>query len=184
MASPLEYLKEERLKARLNRRDPEAFLEAHAWLAPKLYRHALLRLREKEAAEDVVQTAFLNAWEYLGDPEIKLTYVKAFFYRIVNNLIVDAIRGAVRERRAEEPVETLPVLTDSASRAVEEQFDLEQVLDELGAVKPFERDILMWRYLDGLSIKEISFLTEKTPNHIAVLIHRTLKALREKRTSA
>lgn len=183
MASLLEYLKEERLKARLNRRDPEAFLEAHEWLAPKLYRHALLRLREKEAAEDVVQTAFLKAWEYLGDPETNLSYVKAFFYRIVNNLIVDTVRGMIRERRAEEPVEEVLVSTDSAARALEQKFDLEHILEELGEFKPLERDILVWRYLDGLSIKEISFLTEKSPNHISVILHRTLKALRDKRTA-
>lgn len=182
MASLLEYLKEQRLKARLNRRDPAAFLEAHEWLAPKLYRHAVLRLREKEAAEDVVQTAFLKAWEYLREPEVQLSYVKAFFYRLVNNLIVDAVRRTPRVLHVDVSGSEEPAVASEAE-ALAIRFDVERLLNDLGTIHPFERDILIWRYLDGLSIQEISFLTEKTPNHISVIIHRTLKALREKRTS-
>ena len=67
------------------------FLAAYDQHADALFRHVLLRARDKEAATDIVQETFSRAWLYLSQGK-KIEYMRAFLYRVANNLIVDGSR--------------------------------------------------------------------------------------------
>jgi DNA-directed RNA polymerase specialized sigma24 family protein len=52
------------------------------------------------------------------------------------------------------------------------------VLGSLEKLNQETREILLWRYVDGLDIGEIAEITEKTKNAVYVAIHRGLKELK------
>jgi len=106
--------------------------------------------------------------------------LKAFLYRIANNLIIDYYRTKERQ----------PILIDEvmernlgSKSEIAEKLDIklefEAVLKSLEKLNPEVKEVLIWRYIDGLSIGEIAEISEKTKNAIYVAIHRGLKELKK-----
>lgn len=175
-----ELFKEARWLNKINKRDKEAFSRCYDFYAPRIYRHAFYRLGSQELAEDVVSDVFIKTWEFLTDPNNKILNLKAFLYRIANNLIIDRYRAGGREL----------ILTDEASetqftdegRSVEKldaNLEFEAVFKSLEKLNPEAREILIWRYVDQLNIGEIAELSGKTKNAVYVAIHRALKEMQK-----
>ncbi len=161
---------------KLNRRDKEAFGQCYDFYAPRLYRHAFYRLSSKELAEDIVSDVFIKTWEFLTDPTQKIENLRAFLYRVANNLIVDYYRGKGRQ----------PILIDEEMEAklgdhgrgaekLNKDAEVKEILKSLEKLPEETRELLIWRYIDGLKIGEIAALTGKTRNAVYVAIHRALK---------
>src|SRR5437763_398183 len=67
------------------------FLAAFDEHSDALFRHCFVRVRDREAAKDIVQETFTKTWDYLAKGK-KVDHLRAFLYRVANNLIVDASR--------------------------------------------------------------------------------------------
>jgi len=177
--SMLEALQEAAWLKKFNRRDEAAFGRYYEIYAPKLYRHAFYRLSSKELAEDVVSDVFIKTWQFLSEPDKKITNIKAFLYRLANNLIIDIYRTRGRQPF---PIDDIfeAQLSDSgaATNGTINKLDFEIVLKNLLKISSEARELLLWRYVDELSIKEISKITGKNRNAIYVAIHRGLKELK------
>lgn len=175
-----EFFKEARWLRKLNKRDETAFGQCYDFYAPKLYRHAFYRLGSKELAEDIVSEVFVKTWEFLIEPSKRIDNLKAFLYRVANNLIIDYYRAKGRQ----------PILIDEAMEArlgdggrgeekLGSKLELESVLKNLEKLSQETQELLIWRYVDQLNIGEICKLTGKTSNAIYVAIHRGLKELKK-----
>ncbi|HSR49283.1 MAG TPA: sigma-70 family RNA polymerase sigma factor [Acidobacteriota bacterium] len=76
--------------------------QAAEWVnlyADYLYRYAMLRLRDKQASEDVVQETFLAALQSFKNFKGRSS-VKTWLVNILKHKIVDHIRRCCRERRS------------------------------------------------------------------------------------
>ncbi len=177
--SMLEVLQEAVWLKKLNKRDEVAFGRYYEMYAPKLYRHAFYRLSSKELAEDVVSEVFIKTWQFLAEPGKEITNIKAFLYRLANNLIIDNYRSRGRQPFLIDDVLEAR-LSDSgvAAGTTIDRLDLQIVLKNLEKISSEVRELLFWRYVDELSIEEISKVTGKTRNAIYVAIHRGLKELK------
>jgi len=177
--SMLEVLQEAAWLRKLNKRDETAFSRYYEIYAPKLYRHAFYRLSSKELAEDVVSDVFIKTWQFLSEPDKKITSIRAFLYRLANNLIIDIYRTRWRQPF---PIDDVfeAKLSDlgAAARGTVNNLDFEIVLKNLEKISFEVRELLFWRYVDELSIEEISKITGKNRNAIYVAIHRGLKELK------
>ncbi|HBR13878.1 MAG TPA: hypothetical protein DD697_04225, partial [Candidatus Komeilibacteria bacterium] len=55
-----------------------------------------------------------------------------------------------------------------------------EILEKLLRTLPDEqREIIVLRYIEDLSIKAISKIVDKSPGHVRVIIHRSIKELRK-----
>src|SRR3954465_6401952 len=75
----------------MTRPHQKAFLEAFDQYADALFRHACLRLSDRERARDATQDTFIKAWDYLVHGN-EVREWKSFLYRVLNNLIIDEYR--------------------------------------------------------------------------------------------
>jgi len=66
---------------------------------------------------------------------------------------------------------------DPASK-VERQLTVERVESALGALDPIQREVVVLRFLVGLSLREVAAALDKTVAAIKSLQHRGLAALR------
>ncbi|QCI64545.1 RNA polymerase sigma factor [Phreatobacter stygius] len=126
-----------------------------------LTRFARARLRDREAAADVVQDTFLRylAHQTTGDHSLSPVSSRFFLWRIASNLIIDMVR---RDRRrgafasidglAHELVDPAPA-ADRRLMAREEFRAIKQALDEL---PPKARAALLLSRVEGLSHAEIA----------------------------
>jgi DNA-directed RNA polymerase specialized sigma24 family protein len=69
----------------------EKFQHAYDEYAQAIFRHCHYRVFDRERGKDLMQEVFLRAWEYMARGE-EVHNMRAFLYRIANNLIVDESR--------------------------------------------------------------------------------------------
>lgn len=162
------------------------FEEAFNAHADELFRHAAVRLPSRERALEITQDCFLKAWEYASRGE-EIREFRPFLYRILKNLIIDEYRkhktesleGLVDEEEGEHIDTLLPPDETNTLEAAVARLDGAKALAALPNLPLSYREVLTFRYVDGLSPSEIAKVLETNENVVSVRIHRGLKRLRE-----
>jgi len=163
----------------------EQFLAAYDEYSDALFRHAKLRINDRERALDVVHDTFTKVWSYVRQGyEIKS--FRPFLYKVLNNLIIDEYRKK-KEQSLDALLEQEGVdegsfddLSENSVEALAATIDGRKAFEMLSDIPDTYREVLILRFVDGLGPKEISELIEEKENVISVRIHRGLKLLRTK----
>lgn len=175
----MEWLKEAVLLRRIRSGDETAFVETYEFFGPKIYRHALFRTSSPETADDIMSETFVRAWETIRVKAAEVQRLRAFLYRIADNLIIDHYRRNARSAIAisDEIEETLRAPGDPHEE-IDRLLKSDRLAQELERLRPETRDLLVMRYVDDLSIEEIASMTGKKKNAIYVALHRAVKELK------
>ena len=170
----------------------QEFKDAFEKYSDELFRHATLRLPDRERALELTQECFLRAWEYVVRGEDIRQY-RSFLYRVLHNLIVDEYRkkktqslDALMEDEETSVFIEGELLRDE-SDAFEEasvRFDGKRALAALKKLPDPYRVVLVMRFIDGLSPSEIAESINERENAVSVRIHRALRKLRDLLTSS
>ncbi|MBI5645229.1 RNA polymerase sigma factor [Candidatus Kaiserbacteria bacterium] len=152
------------------------FLAAYDEHSNALFRHCLIRVRDREIAKDIVQETFSRTWLYISEGK-KIDYIRAFLYRVANNLIVDGSRkkkmaslDAMMDDDGYEPVDE--TLRDPADiPASREAVALLKSLDEI------YRTVITMRFIDEMTPREIANTLGISENVVSVRIHRGIARL-------
>jgi len=150
----------------------------------KIYRFIFLKVNSRDIAEDLCSETFLRAWKRFtaNDKQgmVEIKNPQAFLYQIARNLVIDYYRGKSNFQIIS--TESLSII--DSERNLEEKIilnsEFENVRQALSELKDDYQNVIIWRYLDNLSIAEIARLLDKTEDATRVLLHRALKALKEK----
>ena len=174
----MERLKEALIAVRLRAGEEAAFVQTYEFFGPKIYRHALFRVSSPETAEDIMHETFARAWEFARERAAEIRSLRAFLYRIADNLIVDHYR---RNAKAALPMteELEATLSDGRDplAAIDGALARERMREALAKLREEARSLLVMRYIDELSIGEIAELTGKKKNAVYVALHRAVKEL-------
>ncbi len=158
-------------------RDLEArFLAAYDEHADALFRHCLIRVRDREVATDLVQEAFSRTWVYLSSGK-EVEYIRAFLYRVANNLIVD---GSRKKKSA-----SLDSMMDDdgfepADDSIRDFADVpaaREAMQMLSGLDEIYRTAITMRYVDEMSPREIAAQLGVSENVVSVRIHRGIERL-------
>lgn len=146
-----------------------------AYLEP-IFRFVALKVPSREIAQDVTSEVFLR---FLRSGNDSIQNPRAFLYQIARNVIADhyrthAKKGTLSLAEYAETVEEDGRDMDIAEANVE----MDRVRTALGTLSEEQQDLVVWRYIDELSISEIASLLGKTKQSVRVGIHRALKALK------
>jgi RNA polymerase sigma-70 factor (ECF subfamily) len=149
---------------------------AHNDYEKGLNARAFFKVSNRETGEDLVQQTFMKTWIYLVKGG-KIEIMKAFLYHILNNLIVDEYR--------KKKTSSLESLTEKGfePKAVD-GVNLMNSLDGKAAILLIERlpemykKIMRMKYVQDLSLEEMSLITGLLKNTIAVRLHRGLEKLK------
>lgn len=155
-----------------------AFIKAFDEYAPKLYRFCVLRVGSREVSEDLVSQTFLQTWRYIQNGK-KIDLHSVFLYRVLRNLIVDHYRSKhARTVLINESMASSIIDETCLPEKVEDEIEVRRIINTFSRLSEEQRETLHWRFVDGLSIQEISKLSGKKPNAIYVSIYRSLKNLK------
>ncbi|MHB0978350.1 MAG: RNA polymerase sigma factor [Minisyncoccota bacterium] len=138
--------------------------------------HAFFKVHDHILGEDLVQETFMKTWRYIVRGG-KIDVMKAFLYHILNNLIIDEYR--------KHKTTSLDVLIEKGFEPVSNDSEhIFNMLDGKAALLMIQRlpviyqKVMRMRYIQDLSLQEISLITGQTKNTIAVQVHRGLAKLR------
>lgn len=168
--------RESQLIARAVRGDAEAFGDLYEAHLEAIYNYIYYRISNAQDAEDLTEAVFLKAWQAMGGFETRDVPFKAWLYRIAHNLVIDYYRT----RKELESLDGQRPLTDHRphpEESVQSREMATHVARSLQQLPPLHQDVLLLRFVEGLSHAETAEALERTEGAVRVLQHRALKAL-------
>lgn len=161
------------------------FLKAFEEYNDALFRHAQMRISNREKAVDLVHDTFTKVWSYIRDG-YEIDNFRPFLYKVLNNLIIDEYRKR-KEASLDAMLEVEGVdegsfdeLSESTVEVLAATIDGRKAFELLEELPDQYREVILLRFVDQLGPREISELIEESENVISVRIHRGLKLLRQK----
>jgi RNA polymerase sigma-70 factor, ECF subfamily len=151
----------------------EAMYESNA---PLIYRFMFWRTKDKMLAEDLTSSVFEKAWR--SRDSFKGGSAKAWLHKIARNTLIDHWRKRqellVDDPAALETEDKAPALAEALDQAIAIE-DLQRALAKLPGTM---RQVVEFRFIDGLSAKQTAQIMELTEANIRVIQYRALRKLR------
>ena len=149
---------------------------AHKDFGKKLNSYAFFRINNSITSEDLVQDTFKKTWSYLVKGG-KIEIMKSFLYHILKNLIID-------EYRKRKPASLDDLMEKGFEPSEDNSQRLINILDGKRAILLISllpekyQKIMRMRFVQDLSLKEMSLITGQSRKTLAVQIYRGLKKLK------
>lgn len=163
----------------------DQFITLYDEHAGSIFRFCFLKTGSRETAEDLAAEVFVRLWDAMRREAGKtaprgIGSPRAYIYKIARNVVADYYRGA-RIRTVELEEGMLPPSPEkSAEEAADLNLETDRIRRALSHLREDYQNYVIWRYLDEMSVREISHLTGKTEESVRVGIHRALQALKAK----
>jgi RNA polymerase sigma-70 factor, ECF subfamily len=142
-----------------------------------IYRYVAYRVNDPRAAEDITADVFLRALASLDQYDERGVPFAAWLYRISHARVVDHWRAANRHPTV--PLDTLneqETWSDDSALAVD-ILQHRALREALQAITGEQQEVLVLKFMQGLSNEEISQIVNKTVGAVKALQHRGLEAL-------
>jgi RNA polymerase sigma-70 factor (ECF subfamily) len=191
MSSPIEIDDEAAIVAQARLGDAKAFSELLRRYEGKIFRLALHITQNREDAEDVLQEAFLKAYEHLNQFQ-----GQSKFYTWIVRIAVNQALMKLRKRKSDRSVsldETIDTGEDTVSREIaawdenpEQQYSREEINQILSSaidgLAPIYRAVFVLRDVDELSTEETAEALELSVPAVKSRLLRARLQLRDKLT--
>jgi len=143
---------------------------------PALLRYATRMTQDENLADEMVSVVFEKFIRALHKGKGPNKHVKSYLYRMVYNVIIDEHRLLTRFEELEDDAH---ISHETPSSAFDESAQKEKIIAALGQLTPDQRDLVMLRFVEGLTMKETAEVMSKTLNSIKTLQGRALRRLRK-----
>lgn len=163
------------------KRDPETFSRFYDSYVDRIYRFIYFKVSQKEDVEDITAEVFLKFWQYLRE-NIEVKNLNALVYTIARHLVIDYYRKKSRQEILFDEEYVLVSIARFDSLSVEMPFvnsdDMSRLTPLLFRLKEEYREVIVLRFVEEYSLKEIGVIMDKSTGSVKVLLYRALKRLR------
>ena len=174
----------QQLLARVATGDRVAFRQLYDATAPSLFGVALRIVRQRDRAEEVLQDAFVNAWNRAAGYQAALSQPMTWLTAIVRNRALDELRSGARHGAASLDDGERGPAADIEDERPDPLGLLEQAADALAirgcleAIDGQQRQCLALAYYHGLSHSEIADHVRSPIGSVKVWLRRGLAKLK------
>lgn len=160
---------------RAQKGDIKAFEEIVELYQKRVFSFAYSYVRNRSDAEDITQDVFWKLFIHIK----KFNTDKKFFswiYAILINTIMSFFKGRKKHKTQDSDEEFVQNIAwnDGNRLSTEDKLVLFQALDTL---KPEEKNLLLLKYMEDLTIKEISEIAQLSEENVKVRIFRAKEKL-------
>lgn len=140
-------------------------------------KYLFFRVNNRTTSTDLVQDTFTKTWKYLVKGG-KVVLMKSFLYHILNDLIID-------EYRKKKLVSLDNMIENGFEPKNKEEGNYMNIFDgkiamNLIALLPAKYGkVMRMRFVQDLTLSEMSLLTGQSKNTVAVQIHRGTEMLKQ-----
>lgn len=172
--------KEERdLVERARDKDGEAFGLLYDKHFDAIYRFIFLKTGNKTDAEDISHQVFLSAWQKIESYKFQGFPFSSWLYRIALNAVID-------HWRTRKPTVSIDLVKDDllselpeVHKEIDDKFDLALVRNAIAKLEPDQQNVMIMKFVDELSNKEIAGILDKSEGAVRVIQHRALRQLKK-----
>jgi len=133
-------------------------------------------LHDYELAKDVAQDTFVKAFRHINEFR-EQSFFSTWLYRIVVNTALDA-RKSQKRRKAERGLFKEKTAEPSVQAPAEPFLNLDDsVIQALNRLSENQYTVLVLRYFNDLSVREIAGILECSENTVRIHLHRAMQKL-------
>lgn len=157
--------------------DRAAFATLYRRYLEPVYGYCFYLLGDHHDAEDVTERTFLAAMAGLDRFRDTGATFRSWLFRIAHNQLANALRARARHRTA--PLEAAgdPPAADDPAGLAEGADDARRLRRAISRLPDDRRQVVVLRFVDGLSAREVAAVLDRTPGAVRVLQHRALRDL-------
>ncbi|MFA4999226.1 MAG: sigma-70 family RNA polymerase sigma factor [Parcubacteria group bacterium] len=159
--------------------EAEAFGRLYDYYLPAIYRFILLKVGQREEAEDLTHQVFLKAWQNISGFTERGFPLSSWLYRIARNLIADRYRKTRPFIGISEEFVSEQLIFRPDTTKLDDKKDIARIMDSLRELKDVERDVVIMRFVEDLSVKEVAEAINKSEGAVKLIQHRALKRIKE-----
>jgi RNA polymerase sigma-70 factor (ECF subfamily) len=143
----------------------------------KIYRFFFYKVLDRETAEDLTSTTFLTfAKKSVSE---KVDSPKSYLFGIAKNIFLTFLKGKYKAKIESIDDEAFEDIVDETVELGPERKDIFDMLQELLPQVPSkQREVLSLRFIEKLSIEEISQRLGKDKNYVTTTQRRGLRSLK------
>ncbi len=158
--------------------DSAAFGKLYDRYLPPIYRFVFIKVGRKQDAEDLSQQVFASAWQNIEGFEFKGFPFSSWIYRIASNAVIDYYR-TYKSNVSIDAVSEEHFSEDANDEArVDHAINMSAIRVALTRLEPDQQNVLLMKFVEDLSNKEIADALGKTEGAVRVIQHRALKQLK------
>jgi len=165
---------------RAARADPGAFQAIYERYADRVYRYLLTRSRSPDDAADLLQQVFLRAMDALSQYRPEKGPFVAWLFGIARNAATDFQRRSRPTVSWDMVPESFLAGRTDLEAEVLRRDDLARLAALVGTLDPARRELLVLRFVAGLTVPEIAAVIGKREAATKKQILRTLQSLKER----
>jgi RNA polymerase sigma-70 factor (ECF subfamily) len=159
--------------------DRAAFGALYRRYVDGVYGYSFYLLGDHHDAEDVTERTFLAALAAIDRFRDEGATFRAWLFRIAHNQLVNALRRRGRHRTAPLDAVAEAGVDDDPAGHVARAEESRRLRDALEALPEDRRQVIVLRFVDGLSAAEIGAVLKRSEGAVRVLQHRALRQMAE-----
>ncbi len=171
---------EQDIVAAAKKGDSASFGKLYDHYVKPIYRFIAVKVSVRQEAEDLTHEVFLAAWQKLPGFTFQGFPFSSWLYRIARNRVIDHYRTRKQHADISEVDEGLLGIIDSHEAGVDSSLTLREVYAAMKELTVDQQDVLVLRFVDDLSPKEIAEVMDKTEGSVRIIQHRAVEALKKK----
>lgn len=177
-----------RLIGEVRKGDQEAFAEIVELFKDKVYQISYRLTGNVHEAQDIAQEAFLRAYTNIDRYDIDRKF-STWLFRITTNVAIDRLRKKKPDFYLQDEVKGMSGMTLESQFSTDEELPEDQVItremqnwvqDEINKLPVKYRTAIILKYIEDLSINEISEILDMPASTVKTRIHRGREALRKR----
>ena len=145
---------------------------------PRIFRYIRFKVAHTQLAQDLTGEVFLRMVNHLSSFEPRGVAFSAWLYRIATNLVIKE-----GQRESKQPLVPLVYANyisqnhDNPTQVVERRLEKEWLCQGMDKIDENQREVIIMRFVVGLSLKETADTLNRTVAAVKTLQHRGILAL-------
>lgn len=159
--------------------DRAAFGALYRRYVERVYGYSFYLLGDHHDAEDATERTFLAALGAIDGFRDEGATFRAWLFRIAHNELVNTLRQRTRRRTFALDASPEPMTADDPASLLGSADDARRLRHAVSQLATERRQVIVLRFVDGLSAREIGAVLGRSEGAVRVLQHRALRDLAE-----
>ncbi|MGD9091857.1 MAG: sigma-70 family RNA polymerase sigma factor [Anaerolineales bacterium] len=159
--------------------DVQALATLHDRYWQTILTHVFFRVGDRVTAEDLTAEVFVRMIDNIERYQVRGSTILPWLYTITRNLIADHYRGNEKETTTLPLEDNLVTDFGNPERMIGQQLTNECLQTALQHLTDVQAQVIIAKFIEGRSNREVAQLLDRTEGAIKSLQHRALAALRK-----